>query len=85
MKYYVYILKSTVNGDMYIGSTEDISRRIALHNKGKVRSTKGYKPWILLGQEEFQSRSEAFKREHFLKNHQQKKLLREKYGHVEKW
>ena len=85
MKYYVYILGSTKNNYMYIGSTEDVLKRFTLHNKGKVKSTKAYRPWVLLGQEEFYSRSEAFRREHFLKNHQQKKLLKEKYGLVDKW
>lgn len=85
MKYHVYILKSLLNADMYIGSTENVAKRITLHNQGKVRSTKGYRPWVLIGQEEFSSRSEAVLRERFLKNHQQKKLLKEKYGLVDKW
>ena len=70
---------------MYIGSTEDVRNRVMLHNEGRVKSTKGYGPWELLGEEEYPSRSEAFRREHFLKTGQQKELLKKKYGLVAKW
>lgn len=82
--YYVYFLKSLVNNDLYIGSTVNLVNRLKLHNKGKVKSTKPYKPWRLLGYEEYNTRSEAFRREMFLKKHQQKELLKIKYGLVAK-
>ncbi|MCX6702579.1 MAG: GIY-YIG nuclease family protein [Candidatus Wolfebacteria bacterium] len=79
MGYYVYILKSLVNGDLYVGSTENIDRRVELHNSGKVKSTKGYKPWKLLECQEFVSRSEAVRKEKFLKTGQQKEILKQKH------
>ncbi len=79
MKYFIYILRSLVNNDIYIGSTENVENRIKLHNLGKVKSTRGYKPWQLLEQQEFNSRSEAVMQERFLKNHQQKEILKRKY------
>ena len=82
--FYVYYLKSSKNGDIYIGSTKNLENRIRLHNFGKVRSTEFYKPWKLLNSEAYNSRSEAMKREMFLKTGQQKELLRRKYGHVAK-
>lgn len=85
MKYFTYVLLSIENGDIYIGSTENIFKRVALHNGGKVKSTKGYRPWRLLEYETFNSRSEAFKHEKFLKSHQQKEMLKRKYGLVAKW
>ncbi len=84
MKYYVYILKSLKNNDIYIGSTADISNRIQLHNQGKVKSTKGYRPWQLSEYREFNSRSEAIQQEGFLKSGQQKEILKKKYGLVAK-
>jgi len=78
--FYVYILKSSQNNDMYIGSTEDVPKRLSLHNAGRVKSTKAYCPWILLEVREVESRSEAVKLEKFLKNHQQKEILRRKYN-----
>ena len=82
--FYVYFLKSLKNNDLYIGSTENLENRFLLHNSGKVRSTKFYKPWELLGYETYNSRSEAVKREYFLKTGQQKELLRIKFGLVAK-
>ena len=85
MKYYTYILKSLVNNDIYIGSSEDLNKRLNVHNQGKVKSTKAYRPWILLEYEAYNSRSEAFRRERFLKTGQQKELLKKRYGAVAKW
>ena len=78
--YYVYFLQSLVNNDLYVGSTENIENRVKLHNAGKVRSTKAYKPWVLLGFREYSSRSDAVKQERFFKSHQQKELLKKKYN-----
>jgi putative endonuclease len=79
MKYYVYILKSFKNDYIYIGSTADIYIRVKRHNQGKVKSTKGYRPWRLLEYQEFDSRSDAVKHERFLKTGQQKEFLKNKY------
>jgi putative endonuclease len=68
-----------VNGDVYVGSCEDVQGRLKRHNSGEVKSTKGYRPWKLLGYEEFATRSEAILRERYLKNHQQKEILKRKY------
>lgn len=83
--FYVYFLLSTRNGDVYVGSTENVENRLKRHNSGKVKSTKGYRPWKLLGFETYASRSEAVKFEKFFKTHQQKDLLKQKYGLVAKW
>lgn len=80
MKYYTYVLKSLNNGDIYIGSTSNIEVRLSRHNKGLVRSTKDYKPWQLLEYYEYNSRSEAVQKEYFLKQHQQKEILKRKYN-----
>jgi putative endonuclease len=78
--FYVYFLKSLKNGDLYIGSCQDVNIRIERHNKGLVRSTKAYRPWKLMGSEAYQTRSEAFRREMFLKTGQQKELLKKKFN-----
>ena len=84
MNYYTYVIKSHANNDIYIGSTQDLDKRLKLHNSGKIKSTKGYKPWQLLEYQKFNTRSEAVKQEKFLKSHQQKELLKKKYGLVAK-
>lgn len=78
--YHTYVLKSSFNNDIYVGSTENIENRLHKHNSGRVKSTKGYRPWILLESKEFLTRSEAYRYEMFLKTGQQKELLREKYN-----
>ncbi|MFH1170092.1 MAG: GIY-YIG nuclease family protein [Candidatus Vogelbacteria bacterium] len=77
--YFVYYLKSDKNNDLYIGSTEDVNKRLGQHNKGRVKSTKSYRPWKLLGYEEYSTRSEAMVREKFLKSHQQKEISKKKF------
>ena len=84
MSYYTYVLRSLKNGDMYIGSTDEVHKRFDLHNQGRVKSTKGYRPWELLEYEKFNLRSEAVRKEKFLKNHQQKEILKRRYGLVVK-
>ena len=42
--WYVYFLKSTPKDYLYIGSTNNLKRRLTEHNSGLVQSTKAYKP-----------------------------------------
>jgi putative endonuclease len=80
--FYVYFLKSTVNGFIYVGSCGNINKRLLRHNSGKVKSTKAYKPWTLLGYETANTRGEAMAKEKFYKTGQQKELLKKKYEKV---
>lgn len=41
--WYVYFL-GLRNGDTYVGSTNDLRRRIGSHRRGQVASTKAYLP-----------------------------------------
>ena len=45
--FYVYIIKSTKNGQLYLGSTGDLRRRLAEHNSGFSTYTKKYMPYTL--------------------------------------
>ena len=44
--WYVYFLELS-NGHIYVGSTPDLKRRFASHQKGQVQSTKTYCPMKL--------------------------------------
>ncbi len=44
--WYVYFLQLS-NEDMYVGSTNDLRRRINSHQRGRVKSTKAYLPIAL--------------------------------------
>jgi putative endonuclease len=65
--YYLYILESEKDGNLYTGISADVRRRLAEHNGGRVRSTKPRRPFRLLYTETFSSRSEAFVRETYFK------------------
>jgi len=75
--FYTYILKSIKDHSYYYGSTKDIIARLKEHNGGKVKYTKGHKPYILHYVEEYDSKREALKREQFFKSIEGYKWLRE--------
>ena len=76
MKYYVYVLKSTVVERIYIGFTENVGRRLRQHNAGKNRSTKPYRPYEVLFTEEFDNKEQALEREKFLKSGQGREYIK---------
>lgn len=65
--YYVYILKSSKDKKLYIGSTNDLRKRIKDHNEGKVESTRNRRPITLPYYEAYKSEKDARKREKQLK------------------
>ena len=75
--YIVYAIKSLIDGRIYVGFTEDIQRRLAEHNSGRTRSTKGYHPWKIIYKEDVLSRQEARAREKYLKSGSEKEFLKE--------
>ena len=69
MKWYVYILRSLRDGKYYIGYTSNLERRLEEHNSGRQRSTRHRVPFELVYYEEYESKSEAMKRERQLKSY----------------
>jgi putative endonuclease len=66
--YFVYILRSVKDKNLYIGFTFDVEKRLREHNKGEVTSTKARRPFELVYKETFENKEEANKREKFLKS-----------------
>ncbi|MHB8524085.1 MAG: GIY-YIG nuclease family protein [Limisphaerales bacterium] len=64
---YVYVLRSAVDGQLYTGCTNDLRNRVALHNAGKVPSTKERRPLELIYYEASVNERDAFRREKYLK------------------
>jgi len=63
MSYYVYILRCA-DDTLYTGMTDDIKRRLSLHNSGKgAKYTRGRGPVRLVYQEECIDKSAALRRE----------------------
>jgi putative endonuclease len=65
--WYVYILKSSIDNNLYIGSTNDIKRRLAEHNSGKVDSTKTRVPLKLEACFSVKDKVKAVKLEQYFK------------------
>jgi len=61
---------------IYVGLTRDLDRRLIEHNKGETRSTKAYKPFVLIYEERFNSRVEARAKEKYLKSGIGKEFLK---------
>jgi putative endonuclease len=76
--FYTYVLKSETTGTYYYGHCSDLSNRLDKHNKGKVRYTKSKRPWKLVYSEQFETKSEAYRRELFFKTIDGYKFLNEK-------
>ena len=52
----------------YVGYTNNLKKRINLHNSGKgAKFTRGRK-WVLIYKERFKSKKEAISREYYIKN-----------------
>jgi putative endonuclease len=69
--FYVYVIKSKKDGKCYIGSTNDLKRRIMEHNNGESFSTKFRRPFVLVYYESYLSEKDARVREQKLKNYGQ--------------
>jgi len=65
--YYVYILKSIGTGELYIGFTGNLEKRIVEHNTNKNLSTKNKGLWVLIYCEMYKSKKDAQNREYRLK------------------
>ena len=76
MSYHVYILQLN-NSKRYTGSCSNISRRVAEHQRGRVKSTKSLLPIKLLLVETYLCKSDAQRREKFLKTTEGKRLLKQ--------
>ncbi|MBU0661366.1 GIY-YIG nuclease family protein, partial [Patescibacteria group bacterium] len=51
----------------YIGSTKDLEKRLQDHARGNTKTTRIHKPWILVYTENFETHTEARKREYQIK------------------
>lgn len=73
--HYLYILLLK-NQQLYTGATDDLKRRFSEHQSGKVKSTKNRRPIKLIYYEAYLLKSDALRREKFLKTTEGKRLLR---------
>jgi putative endonuclease len=73
---YLYILHSQKNDIFYVGSTNDIDRRIRQHKSGNSKYTSGILPIELVFSQVFSSLEEARKAEFWLKRQKSRSFLK---------
>jgi len=72
----VYAIVSEINGDIYVGMSKDVDKRLNQHNAGKSKYTKGLKPWKLIYREIQPDWELARKREKYFKSGIGKEFLK---------
>ena len=82
MTYFVYLLGSYKLSKLttYVGDTDNLKRRLNLHNSGKgAKFTKG-RTWKVLYYETYKTKREAILRECYIKeNRKLRNFIKEKY------
>ena len=83
MNYFVYMLKSLGKQSVtYVGYTNDLKKRINLHNTNRgAKFTRGRK-WKLIYKEKLDSKKEAISREYYIKKN---RTFRNKIKENLKW
>ena len=79
--FYVYFIKLD-DTKIYKGFTENLKRRWEEHQRGNVSSTKSYKEKKLIGYEAYLKKSDALRRERFLKTTHGRRLLKQQYRDI---
>ena len=72
MIFYVYMLRSKgIRSVTYVGYTNNLKKRINLHNSGKgAKFTRGRK-WKLIYKEKISTKNQAISREYYIKNNRE--------------
>ena len=82
MSYFVYVLCNDKNSKFttYVGYTNNLKKRLNLHNKGKgAKFTRG-RQWIIIYREKYKTINEAKSREYYIKkNRKLRNLIKKNY------
>ena len=76
MACWTYAISSQERPYIYVGLTDDVTARVARHNDGREKTTKPFRPFVLLLSEVHIDRPTARLREKYLKSGQGKELLK---------
>ena len=77
--YYVYILLNEAKTRTYTGVTDDVDKRLAEHNAGRVKSSQPYRPYELIHIESFETLSEARQKEKYYKSTTGRRRIKEMF------
>ena len=82
MSYFVYVISTDTSSKLttYVGYTNNLKKRLDLHNKGKgAKFTRGRR-WKIIYTEKYDTRNEAKSREYYIKkNRKFRNLIKERY------
>ena len=73
--WFVYILRSLKDGDLYVGSTNNLRRRLADHNSGEVDSTRHRAPFTMEAYVAVRDKARAIELEKYFKTGSGKAVL----------
>ena len=73
--FYIYILHSSIRDRYYVGFTRDLIDRLKTHNSNHKGFTGGVGDWIIVYQEIFLTKEEAFARERTIKKWKSRKMI----------
>jgi len=77
--FYVYILLNETKTRTYTGVSDDVDKRLAEHNAGRVKSSRSYRPYSIIHVEPFETLKEARQKENFYKSSTGRRRLKEKF------
>jgi putative endonuclease len=77
--YHVYILLNEDGTRTYAGVTDDVGKRLALHNEGRVKASRPYRPYKIVHIEPFETLKEARQKEKFYKSTTGRRRLKEMF------
>ncbi|MFA6190067.1 MAG: GIY-YIG nuclease family protein [Candidatus Staskawiczbacteria bacterium] len=73
--YFLYILQSVKNNRYYIGSTNNLDRRLSEHNGGKTKSLENLRPLKIVFSKEFEKEIDARRIERRLKKFKNRNII----------
>ncbi|CDX61036.1 GIY-YIG nuclease family protein [Mesorhizobium sp. VK25A] len=82
--WYVYFLRLH-NGDVYVGSTNDLRRRFESHQSGQVTSTKAYLPVALKAYIAVETEANARQLEQYFKTGSGKAFANKRFWQTERY
>ena len=82
MGYFVYVISTKRKSKLitYVGYTNNLKKRLNLHNSGKgAKFTKGNQ-WRVIYTEKYDTKSKAISREYYIKNNRKfRNLIKKRY------
>jgi putative endonuclease len=77
--HYVYILLNEAKTRTYTGVADDVNKRLALHNAGRVKASRPYRPYNIIHTEAFETPKEARQKEKFYKSTTGRRRIKEMF------